>query len=271
MKLGPKAMEALRSEVTGSLSAGEKLVVAGAVALRGTVLAVEREWVRLSQYFSRGFLEDCLKLEKYYGVHGEVLSGEALNLPFIRLCKAPGEETPLEMDSLPGIDSLPGADFLPETGSLSGETLLRGTDSLQTRIEKGCGDGEITAYYSMGEGGVLSALWKMAQVSGTGLSVDLRKIPIRQETVEICEYFDMNPYRLFSQGAVLLGAKNGRTLTEKLTRRGMIAEVIGEVREGNACLLRSGENVRYLERPGKDELWKVMDPSAMTAHSPGWK
>ena len=62
-----------------------------------------------------------------------------------------------------------------------------------------------SARYLMGEGGFLSALWKMAEASGVGLSADLRSVPIRQETIEICEIFDVNPYRLLSGGSVLLG------------------------------------------------------------------
>ena len=39
--------------------------------------------------------------------------------------------------------------------------------------------------YPMGEGGFLSGLWKVAEVSGTGLVADFRKVPVRQETVEL--------------------------------------------------------------------------------------
>ncbi len=203
MKLGQKAMDALRAEVRGRLSVGDDLVVAGAVALRGTVLLVQQKRPQLENYFSRGFLEDCLRLEENYGAGG------------LENC---------EIFASPELKN-----------------------------------GEITAFYAMGEGGVLSAIWKMAEASGTGLSVDLRSIPIRQETVEVCERFDLNPYRLFSCGAVLLGAKNGRMLAEELARRGLMAKVIGQAREGNDRLLYSGENARYLERPGTDELWKILE------------
>ena len=39
------------------------------------------------------------------------------------------------------------------------------------------------------EGGIFGALWEMAEASGVGLEIDLKKIPIRQETVEVCEFF----------------------------------------------------------------------------------
>ncbi len=55
---------------------------------------------------------------------------------------------------------------------------------------------EMDAFYSLGEGGVLAGLWKMAEASEIGLFADLRKIPVRQETIEICERFNLNPYKL---------------------------------------------------------------------------
>ena len=36
----------------------------------------------------------------------------------------------------------------------------------------------------------------MASAGGVGLEIDLRAIPIRQETVEICEFFGSIPIRL---------------------------------------------------------------------------
>lgn len=106
-----------------------------------------------------------------------------------------------------------------------------------------------TAFYEMGEGGVLSALWKMAEASGVGLKADLRKIPIRQETIEICERCGLNPYKLSSEGSLLIGIRSGEALVQEYARRGVMATVIGQTDSGNARLLYSGENVRYLERP----------------------
>ena len=43
----------------------------------------------------------------------------------------------------------------------------------------------VTAMHDITEGGVFGALWEMASGAGVGLEVDQKKIPIRQETVEI--------------------------------------------------------------------------------------
>ena len=105
------------------------------------------------------------------------------------------------------------------------------------------------ALYAMKDGGFLSALWIMAEASGTGLTADLRKVPIRQETIEICERFDLDPYRLASEGSLLIGISSGEDLIQSLGRLGIEAVIIGRVNTSNDRLLYSGENARYLERP----------------------
>ena len=42
-------------------------------------------------------------------------------------------------------------------------------------------------------GGIFAGLWEMAEEAGVGLEADLRKIPVRQETIEICEILEKIP------------------------------------------------------------------------------
>lgn len=51
----------------------------------------------------------------------------------------------------------------------------------------------VKAMHDITEGGVFGALWEMSEASGVGCEIDLKKIPIKQETVEICEQFGLNP------------------------------------------------------------------------------
>ena len=113
---------------------------------------------------------------------------------------------------------------------------------------------EIHARYDLGTGGVLSGLWKMTEASGTGLRADLRAIPVRQETIEICERLDVNLYKLLSDGAVLLGCTDGAKVVQECLHQQIPAAVIGKAVEGNDRLLYSGGLTRYLERPSQDEL-----------------
>ena len=86
--------------------------------------------------------------------------------------------------------------------------------------------------------------WKEA-----GMDVDLRRIPIRQETIEVCERLDVDPYKLEAKGSVLIGTAQGDALVRELEAHGIHAAVIGYADSGNDRLLHSGEITRYLERP----------------------
>ena len=116
----------------------------------------------------------------------------------------------------------------------------------------------VSAMHDVTEGGIFGALWEMAEASGVGLEIDLKKIPIRQETVEICEFFGLNPYELISSGCMLMAASDGNYLVRELEKEGIPAVVIGKATEGNDRILLNEEETRFLEPPKTDELYKVM-------------
>lgn len=115
----------------------------------------------------------------------------------------------------------------------------------------------VHAMHDVTEGGVFGALWEMAAASGTGLEVDLKKIPIRQETIEICEVFDLNPYMLISSGCMLIGTSRGTELVEELKKAGIHSAIIGYATKGNDRVIISGDERRFLEPPKVDELYKA--------------
>lgn len=115
-----------------------------------------------------------------------------------------------------------------------------------------------TAMYSMSQGGIFGALWEFGAASDVGLVVSLQKIPIRQETIEICEVFDINPYKMLSGGSLLIGCANGNRMVEKLEDAGILAAVIGYVTDDNDRVVVNGDERRYLESGVCDEIYKVM-------------
>lgn len=116
----------------------------------------------------------------------------------------------------------------------------------------------VSAMHDITEGGVFGALWEMAEGSGVGLDADLKAIPIRQETVEVCEFFGLNPYQIMSSGSMMIATDDGHGLVRALQQAGIHAAVVGRATDGNDRILRNGEDVRYLDRPQSDELYKVM-------------
>lgn len=116
----------------------------------------------------------------------------------------------------------------------------------------------VSAMHDVTEGGIFGALWEMGAASGVGFEVDIRKIPIRQETVEICEVYDINPYMMMSSGSMLIGTQKGNLLVDMLESAGIHAAVIGYVIEGADRIVRNGDEKRYLEPPQVDELYKAI-------------
>lgn len=116
-----------------------------------------------------------------------------------------------------------------------------------------------SALHDVSEGGVFAALWEMASASGVGLDIDLKKIPIRQETVEICEFFDINPYKLYGGGALLIAAFDGNQVVREIEKNGGVAAIIGTATDSNDRVLIQGEERRFLETAQTDELYKVYE------------
>ena len=117
----------------------------------------------------------------------------------------------------------------------------------------------VSAMHDVTEGGIFGALWEMAEASGVGLCVDLKKIPIRQETIEICEFFNLNPYQLISSGSMLIGTDHGSQLVDALAKEGIHASVIGKAVEGNDRVIFNDGEKRFLEPPKADELYRAFD------------
>lgn len=114
------------------------------------------------------------------------------------------------------------------------------------------------AMHDVTEGGIFGALWEMAEASGVGLRIDLKKIPVRQETIEICEFFDINPYELISSGSMLIAAGDGGQIVYELEKQGIHAVVVGKAVEGNDRIIYTADEQRFLEPPKSDELYKVI-------------
>lgn len=116
-----------------------------------------------------------------------------------------------------------------------------------------------TAMHAIGQGGILGALRELAESCDIGLEADMKKIPIKQETVEICEFFGYNPYQLISGGSLLVIAEDGYGLVRELEKHGISAAVIGKVTDSNDRVILRDEERRFIDLPQMDEIWKRRD------------
>lgn len=116
----------------------------------------------------------------------------------------------------------------------------------------------VSAMHDVSEGGIFAALWDMAEAGKVGLDIDFKKIPVKQEIIEICEIFDVNPYELESSGALLVTADCGSDIIKILSQSGINAVVIGRTTGGNDRIMHNDDELRYLDTPKRDEVYRFI-------------
>jgi len=123
-------------------------------------------------------------------------------------------------------------------------------------------EAHVCAMHDVSGGGIFRALWELAEYAETGIRVELKKIPVKQETIEICEVFGLNPYELLSGGALLMVTENGEELVEKLQEADIPATWIGTLTDNKDKVIvtygEDGEELRYLDKPRTDEIDKIL-------------
>lgn len=142
--------------------------------------------------------------------------------------------------------------FLNQIKSLESEIFSERAISMA--FERGA-----SAMQQITSGGILATLWEMAEASNVGMEVDLKKMSIKQETVEVCEFCHLNPYQLTSTGSVLIFTERGEELVSKYAEEGILATVLGRTTADNARVILGGEEKRFLDRPAADELLKIYE------------
>lgn len=135
--------------------------------------------------------------------------------------------------------------------ALGFQKLLSILPEAEAAVQAGAG-----VMHDCSEGGIFAGLWELAESSGTGLVVDLKKLPIRQETVEVCEVCNVNPYELLSGGAMIMTADDGLYLVNELQGKGIPAVIVGKITDNNDRIVINEEERRFLDRPRTDEIYK---------------
>lgn len=120
------------------------------------------------------------------------------------------------------------------------------------------GEFGVSSMHDVTEGGILGAVWEIAEASGTGVEIEKNKIPIAFETLKIAEYYDIDPLKLISSGCMVITCDNGYGLVKKLKASGIEASVIGKMTDRADRLLYDGERTEKILQPDADELYKVI-------------
>ena len=124
-------------------------------------------------------------------------------------------------------------------------------------------DGGAVYLHDVSFGGIYRTLVEMAEFTGLGVDILHEHIPIRQSTIELCEFFNLNPYQLLGTGAVAAAvpADNVDSIISLLSEEGAVFDIAGEFTADKSRIVHSenyhmSRNLNYYEC---DEIYKVLD------------
>ena len=112
------------------------------------------------------------------------------------------------------------------------------------------------------EGGVLGAIWEVAELSKLGVTIFDNQLNVADVTHKICKYFKINPLKLISSGSMLIvvSPKNKDKLLNKLRLEKVPTYEIGyftkEIEE--KFIYNSKGKRSSISEPESDELYKVV-------------
>lgn len=112
----------------------------------------------------------------------------------------------------------------------------------------------IYAAHDVSNGGLFGALWQLLSACNCGGEFSIEAIPVKQEIIEVSEYYDINPYMMNGQGSLLLVTEDGASLVEMMENAGIAASVIGTTTESKDRKVIVGDEERFLVPPKGDAL-----------------
>jgi hydrogenase maturation factor len=122
--------------------------------------------------------------------------------------------------------------------------------------------GGANAMHDPTEGGLAGGIHEMADASNLGVKIVEKEICIRQETLEICRFFKIDPLQLISSGALLISAKPefADKIVDRLEQKKIHASIIGEFlrKPKDRILLKESGKILTLPRPLSDHLWQAL-------------
>lgn len=117
----------------------------------------------------------------------------------------------------------------------------------------------VSAMHDVSESGIFGALWDFAEAGRVGLEIDFGAILVCQEVIEVCETLEINPYEFDSTGCLLMTTKNGYDIVNIFRKYGIPAGIIGRTTAGKDRIIRNQDEVRYLEPPKQDALYRFLE------------
>jgi hydrogenase maturation factor len=130
------------------------------------------------------------------------------------------------------------------------------TRDARAAVEAGC----VTAMHDPTEGGIVTALWELAEASQKALQVDPVRITVPALAQRICDAFGVDPFSSIASGALLMTARaaEAQAICAALREKAIACTDIGIVTEGDPTVQRlTATGLELWPRPIVDGIAKV--------------
>ena len=104
-------------------------------------------------------------------------------------------------------------------------------------------------------GGIYRTLLEVSEYCGCGITVRHEDIPIKQSTIEVCEFWNLNPYKLLGTGGLVAVFRgDSKNIPE--------GKVAGELTDSKERIIQSERNRthRSLTMYEEDEIYNINSP-----------
>lgn len=113
-----------------------------------------------------------------------------------------------------------------------------------------------TAMHDATEGGILGAVWEIAECSGVGAEIFADEIPVLECTRAITKIAGVDYLRLISSGTMIITAFDGPELVNRFSENNINAAVIGKITDDGRYVTYNGIRSE-LSPQEKDEIYRV--------------
>ncbi len=153
-----------------------------------------------------------------------------------------------------------GEDYLLRKG-MSQEAVLQAKELLkeisvvkESQIAMECG---AVYMHDVTEGGILGALWEVAEAADSGIRVFSDLVPVNAITQRICNIFEICPLRLISSGSMLIviARESADALIARLSEQEILACVIAEITDEKRRVLDINGLEKDICAPEADHLF----------------
>ncbi len=106
-----------------------------------------------------------------------------------------------------------------------------------------------TVLVPVSDGGIFGAIWSLCDSLECGCEIEIKDIAIKQVTIEICEFFDVNPYIMLGDGAFIY-------VTDKEADQLEEGVIIGHLTDNADRVVRSKETRSFLTPVREDAYYE---------------